>query len=236
MAKQITAIVPAYNEADIISDTVKAILDIPNIDQLIVVDDASTDGTAAAASKAHKVIVLDNNMGKGGTLNAALPFVDGEIVLLLDADLGASAVEAVKLLEPVLNDKADMAVAIFGRSEISSSVNDSSKLAVRSRGFGLVVKFARLGIKILTGKTMEAPLAGPRALKREIIEKCGGFAPKFGVEVGLTIDALRRGYRIVEVPVAMVHRPSGRDVKGFIHRGRQMADVLRILFKKALRI
>ena len=71
-------------------------------------------------------------------------------------------------------------------------------------------------------------------LKRKIIERASGFASKFGVEVGLTIDALRMGYRVVEVPVGMVHRPSGRSLKGFMHRGRQLVDVLRTLARKAL--
>jgi len=160
----------------------------------------------------------------------------GDVLLLLDADLGASAGEGAKLLKAVLDGDADMAIAVLGRSREPQASGGGPGLAERSGGFGLVVKTARLGIRLLTGKRMKSPLAGPRALKREIVEKAGGFAPRFGVEVGLTVDALRMGYRVVEVPVGMVHRASGRDLRGFAHRGRQMMDVLRTIGRKALRI
>lgn len=237
MAVKVSAIIPAHNEADIISETVRAVLGIPGVAELIVVDDGSSDCTAdaARAGGACDVVVLRENSGKGGALNSGWTRAAGEVLLLLDADLGASASEARKLLCPVLDGEADMAVAVLGRSELGDSAG-SGKLAPRSGGFGLVVRVARLGIRVLTGRRLEAPIAGPRAVKREIVEKAGGFAPRFGVETGLTIDALRMGCRVVEVPVGMVHRASGRDVGGFVHRGGQMLDVLLTLGRKALRL
>ena len=237
MAVRVSAIIPAYNEADVISETVRAALSIPAVSEVVVVDDGSSDGTAdvARSAGAHQVVELPRNSGKGGALNRAWPSAMGDVLLLLDADLGASADEGAKLLEAVLDGGADMAIAVLGRSRVPQT-SDGPALAARSGGFGLVVKTARLGIRLLTGKRMKAPLAGPRALKREIIERAGDFAPGFGVEVGLTIDALRMGYRVVEVPVGMAHRASGRNLKGFAHRGRQMVDVLRTLGRKALRI
>jgi len=237
VAVRVSAIIPAYNEADVISETIRAALDIPAVSEVIVVDDASSDGTADAADSAgaHQAIVLPRNLGKGGALNRAWPAAAGDVLLLLDADLGASAGEGAKLLAPVLDGDADMAIAVLSRSRVPQT-SGGPALAARSGGFGIVVRIARLGIRLLTGKRMSAPLAGPRALKREIIEKAGGFAARFGAEVGLTVDALRMGYRVVEVPVEMLHRASGRDFKGFAHRGRQMLDVLRTLGRKALRI
>lgn len=225
----VSAIIPAFNEADVIADTIQAVSGIPGVTQIVIVDDGSSDNTAsvAAALQVGPVVTLERNIGKGGALNKALPQATGDILLLLDADLGKSASEAVNLLQPVLNGEADMTIAIF------KPVDSDGKLAARSGGFGLAMKTARLGIRLLGGKWVEAPLSGQRAFKREIVEK-RGFAPKFGVEVGLTIDALRGGYRVVEVPVRMVHRPSGRSVRGFMHRGRQMADVLLTLGRKAL--
>lgn len=231
MAYTVSAIIPAFNEGDVIADTIQAVSRIPEVTQIVVVDDGSSDNTASVAQafRAGPVVMLDRNRGKGGALNKALSQTNGEILLLLDADLGKSASEAANLLEPVLNGEADMAIAIF------KPVEADGKLAARSGGFGLVTRTARLGIRLLGGKWVESPLAGPRALKREIVEK-RGFAPRFGVEVGLTIDALRAGYRVIEVPVRMVHRPSGRSLRGFMHRGRQMADVLLTLSRKALGI
>ncbi|HET6454105.1 MAG TPA: glycosyltransferase, partial [Armatimonadota bacterium] len=171
--------------------------------------------------------MLGRNRGKGAALNKALSQANGEVLLLLDADLGKSASEAVNLLEPVLSGEADMTIAVFKPTDADG------KLSSRSGGFGLAMKTARLGIRLLGGKWVQSPLSGQRAFKREIVEK-RGFALRFGVETGLTIDALRGGYRVVEVPVRMVHRPSGRSLRGFVHRGRQMADVLLTLGRKAL--
>ena len=237
MARCVCAIIPAHNEADVIAETILAVQGIPEVDQIIVVDDGSTDDTSsvAHAAGASQVIRLDRNQGKGAALNRALEQARGDVLLLLDADLGASAEEATKLLSPVLDGDADMTVAIF-RSSSARADEESSVLAAKSKGFGMVMKTARIGIWLMTRRWVVSPLAGPRALKREIIDKAGGFAPKFGVEVGLTIDALRMGYRVIEVPVHMVHRPSGRDLKGFMHRGGQMVDMLRTLGRKALGI
>ena len=233
MAKRISAIIPAYNEADIIRDTVSAVRRIPGLTQVIVVDDASSDDTAQIAvdAGATSVVRLDINSGKGGALNAGFSCADGDIILLLDADLGESAFEGWKLLQPVIDDEADMTIGQFNKAaEISSE-----KLSAGSRGFGTAVKIARLGIKILTGNDIAAPLSGQRAIKREIIEGMGSFSSRFAVETGMTIDVIRMGGRVVEVPVNMGHRASGRDLRGFLHRGRQMMDILHILMIKAIR-
>jgi glycosyltransferase involved in cell wall biosynthesis len=233
LAKRISAIIPAYNEADIISDTISAVLQIPGLSQLIVVDDASTDNTAQAAESAGAsyVIRLKTNTGKGGALNAGFKHADGEIILLLDADLGESASEGAKLLQPVVDDEADMTIGRFNKSAVIAS----EKLAAGSKGFGTVVKIARFGIKILTGVNITAPLSGQRAIKREIIEKMSSFPSGFGVEAGITIDVIRIGGRVLEIPVNMGHRASGRDLRGFLHRGQQMVAVLKILLIKAVR-
>jgi glycosyltransferase involved in cell wall biosynthesis len=237
MAVRATALIPAYNEADVIAGTIQAALAIPGVDEVIVGDDGSSDGTSEAARQAgaHKVLRLDRNSGKGDALNAIRQHASGEVLLLLDADLGPSAAEGAKLLAPVLNGEADMAIGILCAAEAIEGSDGVPTLKPRSGGFGLVVKTARFGIKALGGQRMAAPLAGPRAVRREIVEKAGGFESKFGVEVALTIDALRMGSKVIEVPVQMVHRASGRDFRGFLHRGGQLIDVVRALGNKALK-
>jgi len=236
MAARASALIPAYNEADVIARTIEAALRIPGVDEVIVGDDGSTDGTAdvARTAGAHQVITLKHS-GKGGALNAIRESASGDVFLLLDADLGPSAAEGAKLLAPVLNGEADMAIGILCAQESIEGRDGAPTLRPRSGGFGLVVKTARFGIKMLGGQRMTAPLAGPRAVKREIVEKAGGFEPNFGVEVALTIDALRMGCKVIEVPVFMVHRASGRNFRGFLHRGGQLIDVIRALENKALK-
>jgi glycosyltransferase involved in cell wall biosynthesis len=215
---KVAAIIPAYNEADRIADTIRAAREIPGVSQVVVVDDGSTDETSEEAQNAGAdvVFLLATNSGKGKALLAGIKLTDADILLLLDADLASSAAAAASLLEPVLSDKADMTIAVLPSAKGSG-------------GFGFAVGLARWGIRKYTGHTMQAPLSGQRAMKREIIDRMGSFDPGFGVETGLTIDALRMGYRLEEVPVEITHRHTGKTIKGFIHRGLQFKDIARAL-------
>src|SRR5262245_24313351 len=94
-------------------------------------------------------------------------------------------------------------------------------------GFGLVEGLAGWGIRRSTGRRMDRPLSGQRAIRREAGSM--GFARGFGVETAFTIDALRAGYRVVEVPCEITHARTGRDPAGFAHRARQGVDVVRAL-------
>ena len=60
------------------------------------------------------------------------------------------------------------------------------------------------------------------------------LSPGYALEFGMTVDALKRGYRIVEVPVEMTHRETGRDLKGFLHRGKQFRDILREIVRRKI--
>lgn len=217
--KRITVLIPAYNEEGSIGDTVSAALAIGGVGQVIVIDDGSSDLTASVAADSGAVVVsAGKNLGKGGALNMGSSYICGDVLLLLDADLGKSAAGAEKLVEPVLAGRADMTVAVFPRG-------------ARKAGFGMVKGLARAGIRYFTGICMEAPLSGQRAMKTELYFDSIPLAGGFGVEVDLTLKAARRGYSIVEVPVDMCHRETGRDVKGILHRGRQFIHVAGTLFE-----
>jgi hypothetical protein len=79
------------------------------------------------------------------------------------------------------------------------------------------------------------PLSGQRAIRRNVLDSVRPLAPGFGVEVAMTIDAVRAGFRVLEVPVAMEHAVTGRDVAGFLHRGRQGLDLLRATLPRLAR-
>lgn len=222
---EVTALIPAYNEVDRIAETIDAARGITGVTEVIVIDDGSTDGTFNEAHNAgaDRVIHMFVNSGKGAALLAGVKIAKSELLLLLDADLAASAAAASTLLEPVLEDRTDMTIAVLPPVKGSG-------------GFGWAVGLARWGIHKFTKRTMQAPLSGQRALKKEIIDRMGGFDPGFGVETGLTIDAIRMGYRVEEVPVDLAHRSTGRDIRGFLHRGRQFKDIARALIVRALRL
>ncbi|MTI79392.1 MAG: glycosyltransferase [Firmicutes bacterium] len=215
---KVSAIIPAYNESEHIYQTVSALLNISEINEIIVVDDDSLDDTALKAEQAGaEVIKLLQNEGKGGALTRGVNESTGDVLLLLDGDLGESARHARELLMPVVVGEVDMSVAKFPRSN-------------KKAGFGLVKGLARAGIRHFAGIEVEAPLSGQRAITRQVAKDIIPFASGYGVEVGLTIRVARLGYKIVEVPVAMTHAETGRDLAGFKHRGKQFVHVAKELF------
>jgi glucosyl-3-phosphoglycerate synthase len=217
----ISAVIPAFNEAERIGKTVSALKQLPEIDEIVVVDDGSNDGTASAAeSSGARVVRQSPNRGKGAALTAGIQAAQGDILLLLDADLGDTADQVGSLLPPVVNGEADMSIATF------------PVIPGKGGGFGFVVRLARSGILKRTGKEMQAPLSGQRAVRREVLEKIGGIAGGFGAEVALTIDALCAGFRVVEVPTTMTHRVTGRDWKAMRHRARQFNAVAKALWAR----
>ncbi|MFO7820148.1 MAG: glycosyltransferase family 2 protein [Halanaerobacter sp.] len=213
----VSVLIPAYNEEKQIKATIETASNLAEVEEVIVIDDGSGDKTYHQALQTEaKVIQSPVNQGKGAALNRGLKMVQEDIILLLDADLGKSAREAKKLLNPLLEGEVDMTVAKF--------ITPSQK-----GGFGLVKRLATWGLRIITGRCFAAPLSGQRAVTKEVIREIKEFAPGFGVEVGLTIAAFRAGFKIKEVPVNMRHRFTGRDLKGFWHRGRQFKDIVIIL-------
>lgn len=189
------------------------------IGKIVVVDDGSSDMTAVMAeSCGAEVIRMPSNLGKGRAIRKALKEVDQEYVLFLDGDLGEHAIEASKLINAVLEDKADIAVAAFPQPKVKG-------------GLGIAKGFGRWAIKSLTGYNMKEPLSGQRALRREALDKIK-IAPGFGVEVAMTIDLIREGYRVLEIPTLMSHRETGRDFAGFWHRGEQFFDILKVYVKR----
>ncbi len=216
-SNNISVLIPAYNEEPTIGETIKAALTIPKISQVVVVDDGSRDRTAIISHQlGADVISLADNVGKGGAINAGIPKIRGEVVLLLDADLGKSACYANKLILPVIQGCADMTVAVFPKTNNRS-------------GFGLVKGLARTAIKRKTGVTLQAPLSGQRAFRIDVLKHCFPFSHGFGAEVGFTLKALHYGYKIKEVPVEMYHRFTGRNLPDFIHRGKQFRDIVKVI-------
>ncbi len=220
--KKVSVIIPAYNEAENIVRTLQGLSLIPEISEIIVVDDGSKDDTASLVGvMAAKTISLPVNMGKGKAMLEGLKHAREDIIAFVDADLGETAEEVRKVITAVLENRADLAVARWSETE------------GRKSGFGLVLELARWGIYNLTGHRLVSPLSGQRVIKRKYLV---GLEDGFGVEVGMTVDCLRNGGQIKEIPVNMQHRKTGKDLSGFLHRGKQFVDVLKVLLKKNLQV
>lgn len=213
MSEAVSVLIPARDEEERVAATVRAAATLPGVVEVVVVDDASRDATAARARAAGaRVLRASRHLGKAGAVRLGWPATRGEVVLLLDADLGATASRAAPLLAPVLAGEADMTIGTLparpGRA-----------------GFGLVVGLARWGVRRGTGRRLHAPLSGQRAVRRTVLAAVPCWGRGWGLEVALDLAALRAGFRVLEVPVDLDHRRTGRDLRGFVHRGRQLVDV-----------
>jgi glycosyltransferase involved in cell wall biosynthesis len=213
------AIVASHNEADRVGDTLDALASALPGARLIVADDASEDGTAEVAMR-HRAWVIGRRRphGKGANMTAAAEAAlselgGGETVLLCDADLGHSAAELAPLAEAVERGDCDLAVASFARRE--------------GGGFGIALGYARRTIEELCGFVSKAPISGQRAMLASTLRELLPFADDFGMELGMTVDAVRTGYRVEEIELPLEHRATGRTLGGFLHRARQLRDFRR---------
>jgi hypothetical protein len=220
---RVAVVIPARNEAERIAATVRAAAGIAGVDTVLVVDDGSTDDTAGIAGAAGaRTVRHPRNRGKAAAMTtgaAAAP--DADVLLFLDADLGDTAAGAAPLLAPVLADRADMTIATLPAQHTAGG------------GHGFVVRLSRRGIQRATGFAPVQPLSGQRCLTRAAFSRALPLASGFGVETALTIDLLRAGLRVQEVPCDLQHRVTGRDWRAQRHRLRQFVHVARALAPRA---
>jgi len=223
----LAVVIPAWNESDRIGATVQAAAGLPGVDIVVVVDDGSTDGTAAEAQNAGASVMRHaRNRGKAAAMEtgaeavrlieAGQHRVSPHHLLFLDGDLAETAGHAAPLAGPVRAGQADMTIAVFSNR-------------VKQGGHGFVVALSGSGIMRATGWRPAQPLNGQRCLTRAAFDAATPLAPGWGAETGLTIDLLRKGMRVVEVEVPLEHRATGRDWRSQLHRARQFADVARAL-------
>jgi Glycosyl transferase family 2 len=226
----VLALVPARDEAERVGATVRALRELPGMTEVLVVSDGSTDATAARALEAGAhCLDLPRNVGKGGALNAGLAALMGRVaervspepavLLLADADLAETAGRLDRLLHPVLAGEADLAIADLPAQHGAG-------------GLGIAMGLARRGMARATGRRMAEPLSGQRAVRWEALPALLPFAPGFGVEVAMTMDALRAGLRVIEVEVDLRHNATGKDLSGLLHRARQARAIARELTRR----
>jgi hypothetical protein len=173
---------------------------------VVVADDGSHDATAAVAEAAGATVVRLPRRGKGQALTLAERVCPPGALLLCDADVEGD-------LRPLLEDeRVSLAVASFVRRA--------------GGGFGVAKRIAHMLIRAGTGFEAGEPLSGQRLLDERGRAAAFPVAAGFGVETRMTIDVLRAGLRVTEHPLELGHRQTGRDVRGFVHRGRQLGDLL----------
>ncbi len=215
-------IVTARDEADRIQHTIEALRDALPDARILLAESGSRDRTAALAERAGAEVVRTSapRKGKGRSATTAaraaltVPGAYDATFLLADGDLGASAGALLPLVDAIEAGECDLAVAAFARR--------------LGGGFGLAVGFARWAISDLTGLETRAPISGQRALRGATLARLLPFADGFGMETGMTIDAVRAGLTLREIDLDLEHRATTRSLAGFAHRGRQLLHFARV--------
>jgi glycosyltransferase involved in cell wall biosynthesis len=200
------AIVPAYNEADSIRAVVAEIRAADPELEVVVVDDGSTDSTAAAAEAAGAtVLCLPYNLGIGAAVQTGLQYAfehDFDFAVQIDGDGQHDAAELERLLEPVRAGRADIAVG----TRFAGGRTYRPSLA---RRIGIVL-FAGL-VSLIVRQRVTDTTSGFRVMNRRGIRLFATDYPHDYPEVEATVLVCRLGLRLVEVPVEMRQRESGRS-------------------------
>ena len=212
MSVSLSIVVPAFNEALRLGTTLPKILgylsdNVPE-SELIVVDDGSTDNTAAAArqilsaaDRVHtSVLSYQSNLGKGRAVRLGLLASRGEVTLFSDADLSTPITEVPKVVDPILRDECDIAFGSRALDRTLIGVHQPWRREQGGRVFNLIVRLA-------TGLPFWDTQCGFKAFRmsvcRPIIE--GATVDRFGFDVELLYIAYRAGLRLREVPVRWDH-------------------------------
>jgi Glycosyl transferase family 2 len=203
VAEPLTILVAARDEEARIEQTVEALHAAFPDAEILVADDGSRDSTAAAARRAGARVVRLPRLGKGQALTLAERQARPGRLLLADADLDGD-------LAPLLDGTTDLIIGAFAERQ--------------GGGVGLAKRAARVLVRARSGFKATEPLSGQRALSSGAREACFPLAPGFGCEVRMTIDAVRSGLSVRERELPLRHRATGRDARGFLHRGRQLLD------------
>lgn len=212
---KVTAVIPALDEEQTIGAVVAVARGHARVDEVIVVNDGSTDGTSRIAKRAGaRVIDLPENHGKAAAMRAGAQATDAEWLLFLDGDLiGLTHDHISDLLEPILKGEADMSVGLFRNGRMATDLAQ-------------VLAPYLSGLRVLRRETM-------LALSEDEAEVC-----RFGIEVALTVDAKKRGARVVEVPLEEItHRMKEEKlglVKGFAARMKMYREIISYVIKQGL--
>ncbi|WP_216829457.1 glycosyltransferase family 2 protein [Alkalihalobacterium elongatum] len=210
---QASVIIPAFNEQERLEKTLLTLKEQSWVKEIITVNDGSNDETGEISDKYSDVSIhLATNQGKGTALKKGWEKASGNYIVNLDADIGVTASEGVKLLAPLEYSFIDVVIGTLPPS--------------KKRGFGLVKRKAQNVIYKRTGKWITAPLSGQRAFHREWLKTLLSKDYKgFGIELAMTIDLIDAGANLVEVDTNITHRHTGKNWRGFVHRGKQWLDI-----------
>jgi glycosyltransferase involved in cell wall biosynthesis len=196
----VAVVIPCYNEELTIAEVVRQFrAELPDAD-IYVFDNNSIDRTVERARAAGARIFHERRQGKGYVVQSIFRKVNADIYIMVDGDGTYPAADVHRLIEPILNDEADMVIGSRLHAQSASRFKSANRLGNK---FFLYILNYTLGARITD------MLSGYRAFNRGFVKGVPLFGGGFETETELTIKALDRGFRIIEIPVNLTRRPEG---------------------------
>lgn len=198
----ITVIVPVYNERETIQELLRRLREAPFRKQIIVVDDCSNDGTSEILAQERDILHLrlSQNVGKGAAIRAALPYAEGEVTIIQDADLEYDPDEIPKVVEPILQGETEIAYGCRFTRGLPKAMPLPNKIA------NLVLAWA---VRLLYRYPLRDEATCYKAFRTELLRSLNLRCQRFEFCPEVTAKSLKRGYKIVEVPIER-YRPRTR--------------------------
>ena len=192
---KLSVVIPVYNEESTIGEVIDRVSEVPIEKEIIVVDDGSTDRTAEVvhtrAAKVRQIHEGRANFGKGAAIRIGLTYVEGDIVVIQDADLELDPNEYRQLLEPITSGVSDV---VYG----SRFLGRNPRVPLRTR---LANRFLVLLTNVLYGSTLTDMETAYKMFRTSVVRELRLESHRFEIEPELTAKLLRMGHRIVEVPI-----------------------------------
>lgn len=209
-----SVVIPALNEAERVGTVIRQALADPATREVLVIDDSSTDDTAAQARDAGATVVTSTMLGKGASMRDGLAETLADLVVYLDGDLSGLSPGAVSALcRPLLDDEADFVKARFGRG--GGRVTELTAKPMLKVFFPELAHFAQ-------------PLGGIMAARRHLLQTLE-FEDDYGVDIGLLIDAQQAGARLAEVDIGSLEH----DSQPLLDLAAMANDVSRVIYSRA---
>jgi glycosyltransferase involved in cell wall biosynthesis len=219
---RVSFLIPSYNEAPTIGEVLERVHALDVEKQVVVVDDGSNDGTAEILTGWERdrgvVVVRQPNRGKGAALRAGIPFVDGDVVVIQDADMEYDPADVPALIEPIARGAADV---VYG-SRLSGGRPQRAYMFWHLVGN----RFLSLLTNVLFNTTLSDMETGYKAFRVEVLRSLRLTEDGFGVEPEITAQVCKRGLRVYELPISYYGRSYAEGKKITWHDGIRAVWVL----------
>ena len=221
---RVSFVIPVHNEAATVRRVLDAVGTLDLDEQIVVVDDGSTDGSAElldawSAENAQHVVLHLPHRGKGAAVRAAIPHLTGEITVIQDADLEYDPVDVPALIDPIVRGDADV---VFG-SRLSGGRPQRAYLFWHLVGNRVLALLAN----VLFNTTLHDIETGYKAFRAEVLRSLSLRHDDFGIEPEITGEVFRRKLRVYEIPVAYYGRTAAEGKKITWRDGFKAIVVLR---------